>query len=378
MDRQPEKQQLDGPRALRPEEHQGALRFINALFRPEEPGTMEIEYPHVLGRDNIENMRVIVEDGEVISHSAIYFSTIRSRDLAFKVGGISAVGTHPDHRERGLAGSVVRDCIEVMRERGCHLSFLWTDRHDFYRSFGYEPSGSFYLLKPTASEFSDAPPDCDIVPYCPERLPEIISIHDREPFRTERTAEEYETFFSLSRTETLLALRDGKVSAYAARGRGRDLMGFMHDWGGEPRDLLRLASEHVALSGADDIYVLAPTHENAFTDLLADLGVQKAYMKLVMLSVIDVDGLSSVVSDYVGKRLGRDFSIIQDEDGIKLVVGPRETGEEALVEPARMLASVIFGPEPPSSFLTGFSDETLRALDAALPIPLFIWGMDWV
>ena len=151
-------------------------------------------------------------------------------------------------------------------------------------------------------------------------------------------------------------------------------MGFMHDWGGEPRDLLRLASEHATLSGADDIYVLAPTHENAFTNLLADLGVQKAYMKLVMLSVIDVDGLSSVVSDYVGKRLGRDFSIIQDQAGIKLVIG----SEEALVEPARMLASVIFGPEPPSSFLTGFSDETLRALDAALPIPLFIWGMDWV
>ena len=73
---------MDGPRALRPEEHRSALRLIDSAFRPEQPGAMEREYSLVLGMDNIENMRVIVKDGEVISHTAIYCSTLRSRESA--------------------------------------------------------------------------------------------------------------------------------------------------------------------------------------------------------------------------------------------------------------------------------------------------------
>ena len=142
---------LDGPRALCPEEYPAAMNLINSIFRPENPGSMEHEYSLVFAKDNIENMRVIVKDGEVISHTAIYCSTVKSGDLEFRMGGISAVATHPDYRSRGLAGAVMRDCVEVMREQGCHLSFLWTDRYDFYRPFGYEPAGSFYMFKPEPS-----------------------------------------------------------------------------------------------------------------------------------------------------------------------------------------------------------------------------------
>ena len=105
-----------------------------------------------------------------------------------------------------------------------------------------------------------------------------------------------------------------------------------------------------------------------------DFDVLKAHMKLVMLNVIDVEGVSSMVSDYVSGRLGKDFQITQDAAGLKIHVGD----EEAYVEPPRMLARVLFGPEPPATFLSGFSDETLSALNQALPIPLFIWGLDWV
>ena len=369
-----DKTRLDGPRALRLEEHPAAMRFVDSIFRPDNPGAMAKGYPHVLDKDNIENMRVIVKDGEVISHTAVYLSTVMSRDLEFKMGGISAVGTHPDYRGQGLAGSVMRDCIEVMRDRGCHLSFLWTDLYDFYREFGYEPAGSFSMFKPDASVLSTAPTDCEVVDYIPEHLPEIIEIHDRESLRTVRTDKEYTTFFSLPRVRALVAVRGGSVSAYAVMGLGRDLRGFMHDWGGEPRDLLRLARELAAQSETDDFYILAPTCDNGFTRLLVDMVVPHAHMKLVMLNVIDVEGVSSIVSDHVSERLGMSFRIIQEETDVKIAVG----SEEADIDPPRMLANVLFGPEPPSTFLTGLSAETLSALDQTLPIPLFIWGLDWV
>ena len=367
-------QQFDGPRALRPEEHPTAMRFVDSIFRPENPQAMEAEYSHVFDKKNIENMRVIVKDDEVISHTAIFNSTLRSGDLVFKIGGISAVGTHPDYRGKGLASEVMRDCINVMRESGCHLSFLWTDRHGFYRNLGYEPSGSFCLFKPPDSILSGASPDCEVVEYSPERLPEIIQIHDRDYYYTERTPQEYEIYFSLPRVQTLLALRDGKASAYAVIGKGRDLPGFIHDWGGEPRDLLRLARELATLSKTEDIYFLAPAHENDLTSFLIDMNVPSVFMNLVMLNVIDVGGASSIVSDYVSSRMGRDFQIVQDPSGLKMKVGR----EEAYIEPGRMLASVLFGPEPPSSYLKDFPQDMLSALDRALPIPFFIWGLDWV
>jgi len=317
---------------------------------------------------------VIVKDGKVVSHTAIYFSTLRSGDLSFKIGGISAVATHPDYRKKGLASSVLRDCVKVMRERGCHLSFLWTDRHDFYRSFGFEPAGSFYLVKPDASKMAGASQDSEIMSYTPERLSEIMEIHDREPLRTERTAKEYETYFALPGLRTLLTVRDGRVSAYAVMGKGGDLQGFIHDWGGNPQDLLCLVRELSARVENGEVFVLAPTHENEFARLLVSMDALGMYMKFVMFSIVDVEGVSSIVSDYVSSRLGRDFHIVQDSTGVKIKVGH----EEAYVEPSRMLASVMFGPDAPSTFLNGLSSDTLAALDKALPIPLFIWGLDWV
>ncbi|UCD56423.1 MAG: GNAT family N-acetyltransferase, partial [Candidatus Hydrogenedentota bacterium] len=183
--------QLDGPRALRPEEYSSALGLINSALRPNGPPRILEEYPLVLGKENLENMRVIVKGKEVLSHAAIYFSKLRAGDLFFKVGGVGSVATHPAYRGQGLASAVIRDCIEVMQKTECHLSVLWTHRYDFYRNLGYETAGSEYLFRARATDFAQIQCDCKMVPYHPRYLPEVIRIHEREVFRTERTRREY-------------------------------------------------------------------------------------------------------------------------------------------------------------------------------------------
>ncbi len=366
--------QMDGPRALRAEERAAALKLIDSALRPDGPPAIEKEYPLVLGRTNMENMRVIVEDGDVISHAAIYFSRLRSGNLVFDVGGISSVATNSAYRGRGLGSEVMRDCIGIMRNRSCHFSILWTQRHGFYRNLGYETAGSSYLFRPTASDLSDVSCACDIADYSPRRLPDVIEIHKRESLRTERTAKEFETYLDLPKTRALLAMRAGGVSAYAVMGKGEDLRNCVHDWGGNPRDLLCLMRGFASGSEAGEIMILAPTYESELTRLLIQMDIPKVFDYLAMMRVIDVEGLSSVIRDEVSERLGRDFRICKDGPRVKLKVG----GEETTVEPERNLARVLFGPDAPSSLLTGLSGETLSALDSALPIPLFIWGLDSV
>jgi GNAT superfamily N-acetyltransferase len=129
--------QLEGPRALRLEEHPSAIKLLNSTLRPDGPPMILNEYPLVLGKGNSENMRVVVRGKEVISHAAIWFSKLRARGAIFDVGGIGSVATHSAYQGQGLASAVMRDCIEIMRMSRCHLSVLWTQEHDFYRKLGY-------------------------------------------------------------------------------------------------------------------------------------------------------------------------------------------------------------------------------------------------
>jgi hypothetical protein len=216
--------------------------------------------------------------------------------------------------------------------------------------------------------------DCKIVPYSSRHLPDIIEIHGRETLLTERATKEYETYLNLPKTATLLAMRDGKASAYAVMGKGEDLRNCMHEWGGNPQDLLCLARELADSLEKGEIMILAPKRQNEFTRLLTQMKTQHKSDYLAMIRVIDVDGVSSVVRDHVSDRLGQDFQIFRDRSGIKVRVGR----EEAPLDAERNLPRLLFGPDLPSSLLRGFSRETLSAFDTALPIPFFIWGLDSV
>lgn len=363
-----------GPRALKPEEHLSALGLINSALRPNSPHEIEKEYPLVLGKKNIDNMRVIVSGGQVISHAAVYISTLRSGDLAFKVGGVSSVATDAAHRGRGLGSEVVRDCIRVMEKASCHLSILWTQRQDFYRNLGYETAGSSYIFKASAPYFFHIPSPCRVIPYSPRYLPAITKIHRRDPLRTARSAKEYDTYLDLPRTNTLIAKRDKDVTAYAVMGKGEDLRNCVHDWGGEAEDLLCLVRDFMGLTDKGELMILAPAQRSEFTQMLNRMRIPKTFEYLAMMRVIDVEALSAHIGDHMSEKLGREFRIHPSGSEVTIRVGDEET----MIDPPRNLVRVLFGPEMPSKLLGGLSRETLSALDRALPIPLFIWGLDSV
>ncbi|UCD57276.1 MAG: hypothetical protein JSV16_15945, partial [Candidatus Hydrogenedentota bacterium] len=129
-----------------------------------------------------------------------------------------------------------------------------------------------------------------------------------------------------------------------------------------------------ASSGLGELIILAPVQESTFTQRLRQMGLPKVFEYLAMIRTIDVGGLSSVLSDYLSSRLGRDFRILRADSCLKLRVG----NEETMIDREQTLARVLFGPGTPSQLVRGFSDGTLSALDSTLPIPLFIWGLDSV
>lgn len=69
---------MEGPRACKKEEFKDAINLINQIFRISQghSPTMAEEFPHLLNEGNLENMRVIGEDGKVVSIVNYYITTV--------------------------------------------------------------------------------------------------------------------------------------------------------------------------------------------------------------------------------------------------------------------------------------------------------------
>jgi N-acetylglutamate synthase-like GNAT family acetyltransferase len=366
---------MDGPRAVLPDEHASAIELINLALRPGKPPSILDEYPLVLGKENLKNIRVILHEGRVVSHAAIYYSKLRTGDLVFRVGGIGSVATHPEYRGKGLAGAVIDDCLKMMHEAGCHLSVLWTQRYSFYRQHGFELSGSEYLFR---LHLRHLPPNrrrCRIVPYSPQYLPEIIQIHEREPLRNERTQREYEIYFSLPKTRGLVSLRNASVTAYAVMGKGEDFRNCIHEWGGNPDDLLCLVRELAATANLNEVAVLTPAGDNNFVRLLRDMHAPSISEHLAMMRVVEPESFLSLVHSYLLPKVDWPFQIESDGGAFVIHIG----NEHIVLKDMQTLVRLVFGPDHFSDSLPQkIPPEMLGKLNQTFPIPLFIWGLDSV
>ena len=99
------------------------------------------EWPRIYSLENLENIRVILVDGRIVSSAAIYPHEVRFGDARLRVGGVTGVATDATYRRRGYATRVMQACIERMGELGCHLSLLGSGVPSWYRKLGWEYAG---------------------------------------------------------------------------------------------------------------------------------------------------------------------------------------------------------------------------------------------
>jgi GNAT superfamily N-acetyltransferase len=78
-----------------------------------------------------------LHQGRPVSCVQIFTKQIRLRRETIRLGGIGSVGTHPDHRGKGLASNLLRRAVEEMQTRNMALSLLFTGRFTFYEPLGW-------------------------------------------------------------------------------------------------------------------------------------------------------------------------------------------------------------------------------------------------
>ncbi len=90
--------------------------------------------------------RVVEAGGRIVAHVGVWEYRMRVGCGRLRTGGIGAVATHADYRNRRYASKLCRAVVDAMRRAGYDFSVLF-GRRDFYDRFGYVPAWPVTSLK---------------------------------------------------------------------------------------------------------------------------------------------------------------------------------------------------------------------------------------
>jgi predicted N-acetyltransferase YhbS len=82
--------------------------------------------------------RILVKDRNIVSSVQVFPRTMYCRGEKIGFGGIGNVATLPSEREKGYAGSVLRDALEYIKNKQLPVSLLTTTINSYYEKFDFQ------------------------------------------------------------------------------------------------------------------------------------------------------------------------------------------------------------------------------------------------
>ena len=82
------------------------------------------------------------DGGEMATSFAAFPFTVRANGKSISYAGITAVGTRPEHRRRGLLRRIMTQALQEQRERGQWLAGLWASQAAIYQRYGFAAMGA--------------------------------------------------------------------------------------------------------------------------------------------------------------------------------------------------------------------------------------------
>ncbi|MFS0786477.1 GNAT family N-acetyltransferase [Shouchella sp. 1P09AA] len=75
---------------------------------------------------------------KLISQMVVYPFSVNIHGRAYKMGGVTGVGTYPEYAGLGLMNDLMKQSLTVMKERGQTISYLFPYSIPYYRKKGWE------------------------------------------------------------------------------------------------------------------------------------------------------------------------------------------------------------------------------------------------
>lgn len=363
---------MEGPRAPKELEIPNVIRFLDSNLRPTGNWSITSEYPIAFSEANRNNIRIITENDEVLAHAVIKPMIVKTPAGLFKVAGLGSVVTSSERRNEGLSTKTIESCLEGARAHGCDFAILWTNIYDFYRRMGFELAGNEMSVV-IDKDLAPGEPNLKVLEsgkIAPEAIHRLYSQHTVTSLRT---VEETRKYLQIPNSRVYTAWDpNGTLKAYAIEGKGADLDGYIHEWGGNVPALLSLFS-HVKKAQNRNITVIVPGHSKNLLKALTERGFRVNEGFLGMIKLLNTSNLFSKI-----KRHARGLGVqdlVLDQQGGKFYIG---AGSNVfMTDSERDVVRLIFGPQRPSE-IHDFGPETSTVMERVLPISMWVWGWDSV
>lgn len=334
------------------------------------------EYPLVFDPRFSGETVELVEEGEPRSACAILVREFRQGERTIRGGLVGSVATDPAWRKRGLGTRLLDRAERELAARGCVFALLWAEDPGYYLRRGYAPFGveNDFLLVP---ELVHALPEpTGVRELRPGDEPLLRRLLERHPARVERTSVEMRALLAVPGMLTLVrerALAPGQPAqpvAYACLGRGRDLADAIHEWAGEPEDVLALVRAHLErrfpAGEQGGLFLMAPPQASELAYRLLKLGAPSKRGILGLGKLVDAHAAADLLGDVLGAR-----DAVQSGGSSFRIRGPRGSAELDL----DALQGVLFGGpdlrDEVRGFLQGLGFDRVR-----LPLEPFAFGLD--
>lgn len=352
------------------ERSDAALGLMQRVLRGGTP--FAAEYPLVFGPGAPGRVAVLDEDGTTRSACALLARDLVLPAAELRVGLIGSVSTDPGHRGRGLASRTLDAAEGALRAEGCLAALLWADDEAFYARRGYGPVGSEVVLPLEAELEGLLPLPSGVRPADPRAdAPAVHALYRRHTRRVRRSAPETAASLTVPGLRTFVRVRRGLIVAYACEGRGQDLRGVVHEWGGTVEDVAACLRAHLALRRRSDpldaLFLLAPHAQGELVRRLTRLGVAPIGGILAQGKLLDPQGALERIAGRASARV--DIERI-DAERWSMARGTRrvELGSDGMRE-------VLLAPRASRTAVHGL-ERTLGVEFPGLPLAPFVWGLD--
>tara|TARA_B100000749_G_scaffold279661_1_gene273019 strand:- start:2085 stop:3179 length:1095 start_codon:yes stop_codon:yes gene_type:complete len=364
---------MEGPKPSRSEDYSHIVSFLNEQLRPDQEWSIANEYPTAITPHNHLNMHIVKDEQKIVSHALARDLIIKSPMSLFKVATIGSVVTDSKYRNQGLSKKTILNCLEAGAERGCDFALLWTDLHDFYSKMGFQLAGSeisYNLDRPVRQ--SGEP--LNYIEGNRVSAQAIAQLYNKHTVVSLRNASDIQKYLSIPAMRVYTAWdASNRLRAYAVEGKGIDLHGYIHEWGGDLPDLFSLISFMQKKNNMSYTFI-APLHSQNLHRQLQGLGFKSNHGYLGMFKILNARSLFLKITNYA-RSVGLVDFVLEAHEGDQFVIGRK--GKTYQTDSLQEITSLIFGPSTPNQ-LKDFDPETRQIIEKILPLPMWVWGWDSV
>jgi len=349
---------------------ESAVDLMNRVLR--EATTVVEEFPLVFRSGFSGQVVSLGAEDKVRSACAILLREAICPTVNFKLGLIGSVSTDSNHRGTGLATNVLVGAEQRLAEQGAVISMLWADDPRFYFARGYRPVGSENDFLIDGGIVEALPILKGVRPATESDSVEIHALYNQHTCRLNRTHEETKALLECPGMATLVHEVEGQVTAYTCMGRGEDLGGTVHEWGGDLNSVLGLVRVQAESRESDTpTFLIAPRNETELAQRLTLMGSPPVTGLLGLAKIVNREAAANLLNEIVGDTGTVTYHPERSESEQVLIEAPG--GSEYLNDDTLLV--LLFSGKGERAETEAFGDH-FGVNVAQLPLETFVWGLD--